>query len=493
MKLSQLLYGTSIEQNNQLPSQDIKDISKDSRTVTEGMLFVALSEDRAQRHQHCKEAIAQGARMILCPVADHSEGFPRALFSQNPRLDYAIIAGNYFGNPSKHCVLVGVTGTNGKTTTTHIIKNMLESSQGEKQRKVGLIGTNEHKIGSKSLPSQRTTPDAYELQQLFSQMRQEGCTHIVMEVSSHALVQHRCGGLVFDVGIFTNLSQDHLDYHQNLEAYAKAKAQLFHQSKVSLFNLDDPVGRDLAQSQSHQGKTVLSYSENKKHSSIHASHLELHTDSIQFHCHHQGESFPVYLPIPGGFSLYNALAALCCAVALDIPLSSATQSLKTLQGVKGRAEIVPTDKDFTVMIDYAHSPNALENILLTARNFTPGRLICVFGCGGNRDKSKRAIMGEIAHDLADLCIVTSDNPRFEEPEEIIQDILQGMWQNKEKKVLPNRKDAIFCALSQGKTGDTILLAGKGHECYQEISGIQYHFDERELVEEYFSLQKKTSK
>lgn len=483
MKLSQLLYGTSLVLEEVPPELEILDISKDSRTLSEGMLFVALSQEPEQRHLHCLEAIQKGAVLILCPKEDKIHSYPSGIYSENPRYDYALLVGNYFGNPSRHCILIGVTGTNGKTTTTHLIKEVLEHSK----KKVGLIGTNENKIAETTLPSIQnpqspsTTPDAYELQQLFHEMLAQGCTHIVMEVSSHALVQHRCGGLEFTVGIFTNLTQDHLDYHGNMDCYQQAKAQLFAQSKLSIFNLDDPVGRDFAQHHKHS----LSYSENKNYATLYSEKLHLHPNSISFHCVHDREQFPVSLAIPGGFSLYNALAALCCAVALDIPLQQATASFSQVQGVKGRAEIVPTDSEFTVMIDYAHSPNALENILLSAKNFTQGRLICLFGCGGNRDKSKRPIMGEIAEDIADIVIVTSDNPRWEEPDEIISDILSGMWQDKERQVIPNRKEAIFYALSQGRSGDVIVLAGKGHECYQEIHGETLHLDEREIVQEFF--------
>lgn len=482
MKLSQLFSSIPLDIPN--PTLNITGISCDSRKVEAGMLFVALEECPAQRQLYIQEAQAKGVRAILTYLED--QGLPQVIVSPDPRRDYALLAANYFGHPADQLVMIGVTGTNGKTTTTHIIKAMLEHCDDGIERKVGLIGTNENKIGQKSLPAQRTTPDAFDLQSLLVQMVEASCTHVVMEVSSHGLVQHRSAGITFQVGIFTNLSQDHLDYHHSMEEYEAAKKKLFLQSKTSVLNLDDPAGRRYLQELQGMKQQYFTYSENKYYANLYAKNIQLSSQSVDFDCIHQQMEIPVSLPIPGGFSLYNALAALTCGLALDLPLEKLCNTFPHIKGVKGRVEVVPTSADFTIIIDYAHTPNALENILLTARNFTKNRLICLFGCGGNRDTSKRKAMGEIAEDLADVVVVTSDNPRFEVPEEIIAQILEGMPQEKEIEIIPNRKEAIFWALSQGKPGDVILLAGKGHECYQEIKGKKIQMDERELVAEFFS-------
>ncbi len=481
MKLSQLFSGIALD--TPIPDLTISNLSCDSRKIEADMLFVALEENPEKRQKHIAEALSKGATCVLTYCQD--QGSSNCLLSSNPRRDYALLSANFFGNSAKKLVMIGVTGTNGKTTTTHIIKAMLEGCDDGFFRKVGLIGTNENKIGSKTVEAQRTTPDAYELQSLLSQMCQEGCTHVVMEVSSHGLVQQRTAGITFDVGVFTNLSQDHLDYHKSMEEYERAKQKLFSQSKMAVINLDDHAGRRYRQALQQKRKPYFTYSENKDSATLYAQNIHLTSQYTAFECLHQQQAFPVSLPIPGGFSLYNALAALTCGLALNIPLNSLTKTFPKIKGVKGRVEVVPTPRDFTVIIDYAHTPNALESILMTARNFTQTRLICLFGCGGNRDRSKRKIMGEIVEDLADIVVVTSDNPRFEQPETIITDILEGMPQKKEIKVITDRKEGIFWALSQGKQGDVILLAGKGHECYQEICGEQFHMDERELVAEFF--------
>lgn len=483
MKLSQLLCELPVDCT--IPDQEIADISCDSRKVTADMLFVALEQNPEKRHRHIQEALAKGATVILTSTEDKTLLLPQCLFSTQPRRDYALLSAQFFENPSQKLLMIGVTGTNGKTTTTHIIKAMLEAYPDNTPRKIGLIGTNENKIADKSLPAQRTTPDAYELQSLLHQMVAESCTHVVMEVSSHGLVQQRTAGICFDVAVFTNLTQDHLDYHMTMEEYEKAKKKLFSQSKIGVINLDDPAGRRYYQELQEKNLPSFTYSENKTDASLFAQNIHLATQFISFDCPCQSDIVPVHLPIPGGFSLYNALAALCCGLSLGLAVDKLAKIFPHIHGVKGRVEVVPCPADFTVIIDYAHTPNALENILLTLRDFTETRLICLFGCGGNRDSGKRSIMGEIAEQLADVVVVTSDNPRYENPDTIIADILDGMPQHKEIKVIPHRKEGIFWALSQGRTGDVILLAGKGHECYQEINGEKFHMDEREIVAEFF--------
>ena len=377
--------------------------------------------------------------------------------------------------------LTAVTGTNGKTTTTSLLKELLERAGGAT---VGLIGTNRNMIGDRELPAHRTTPDSLELQELLRRMADEGCTHVVMEVSSHSLVQRRTAGLTFDVGVFTNLTQDHLDYHHTMEDYRAAKGLLFEQCRQAVLNLDDEAGRWYRE---RVACPVFTYSENKNEAGLTAKNGRLFASHVEFEALTLGQMSRVYLPIPGGFSIYNALAALASGLCLGLELEPMARVMPCVRGVKGRVEVVPVPRAYTVIIDYAHSPNALENILTTARDFTAGRLICVFGCGGDRDKTKRPIMGAVAGELADVAVVTSDNPRTEDPQAIIRDILSGMsGGGAEAHVEPDRRAAIAWALDQGRPGDVIVLAGKGHETYQEIDGVQRHLDEREVVAEYFA-------
>ncbi|MFI3251321.1 MAG: UDP-N-acetylmuramoyl-L-alanyl-D-glutamate--2,6-diaminopimelate ligase [Eubacteriales bacterium] len=474
MTLGKLLANTKIQIDT--PEKEITGLTSDSRKVEKNYLFVALSPDKSERRAHIKESIAKGASAVLCPMSDVDLG-GELLYSVHCRRDYGLIAANWFGEPAKGLCLIGVTGTNGKTTTTHLIKGMLENGWGSR---VGLIGTNEILVGEESYPATHTTPDAYHLQEMLRIMADQGCTYVVMEVSSHGLSQYRTVGLRFAVGIFTNLTQDHLDYHKTMTAYQEAKEKLFLQSTLSVFNLDDPTGRIFAET--HSG---LTYSENKEGATVRAEEVTLLANRVDFVAVVEERKSPVSLPIFGGFNLYNALAAITCAVALGMELSTATTALGSVSGVKGRAELLETSHNCTVMIDYAHTPDALENILTMVRGFTKGRLICVFGCGGNRDKTKRPLMGAIAEDLADIMVVTSDNPRGESPTEIISDICDGLGVNPCKlHIQPDRAKAIYWAIAEGKEGDVVVLAGKGHECYQEIAGQKLPMDEREIVRDY---------
>ena len=344
---------------------------------------------------------------------------------------------------------------------------------------VGLIGTNENRVGQETFPAQRTTPESYEVHRWLRQMVDAGCSHVVMEVSSHALCMDRVAGIPFTVGAFTNLSQDHLDFHKTMEAYRQAKGRLFQQSETAVLNLDDEAGRYYAQRL--EGK-VITYSERREEADLTAENLALYPDRVEFEAVTKEKLAHVCLPIPGSFTIYNALCALGCAQALGLPLEKAAEALTDAPGVKGRMEVVPHSGPGTVIIDYAHTPDALEKVLTTLRGFTPGRLICLFGCGGDRDRGKRLIMGAVCADLADVCVVTSDNPRSERPEAIISDVLRGMVRfDKVKIVEPDRVRAIRLALSLMKEGDTLLLAGKGHETYQEVNGEKKPLDEREIV------------
>ncbi|MGI5962809.1 MAG: UDP-N-acetylmuramoyl-L-alanyl-D-glutamate--2,6-diaminopimelate ligase [Lawsonibacter sp.] len=477
MKLRSLLAGVSLMGETPNLDMEISSISYDTRTLEPGALFVALPGDKTDGHRYITQAMERGAAAVLCQQRPNVPG--PWIEVEDTRLALALVSCNWFGRPGEQMTLVAVTGTNGKTTTTSLIKEMLENTIGAK---VGLIGTNRNMIGQEELPAHRTTPESYELQQLLRQMADRGCTYVVMEASSHALVQHRTAGLTFSVGVFTNLTQDHLDYHRTMEAYRQAKGRLFSQCRQAVLNLDDEAGRWYYHQISCQ---CFTYSENRAKADLTARNIRLFPSHVEFEAVTLGKISRIHLPIPGGFTIYNALAALSAGLCLGLELTEMAVALRCVHGVKGRVEVVPVPRAYTVIIDYAHSPNAMENILMTARDFTAGRLICLFGCGGDRDRTKRPIMGAIAQELADLVIVTSDNPRTEDPNSILQDILAGMDEKAAVHVEPDRRQAIGWALAQGRPGDVIVLAGKGHETYQEIDGIQYPMDEREIVAQWF--------
>lgn len=478
MKLHDLLAGVPLKGKIVDPNLEISSISYDSRTLKPGALFVALPGDKTDGHKYIQTAMEKGAAVVLCQTPPQDPG--PWLTTEDARLALALLSANWFGHPGDEMTLIAVTGTNGKTTTTSLIKEMLENTLGAQ---VGLVGTNRNMVDQAELPAHRTTPESYELQELLRRMADAGCTHVVMEASSHALVQHRTAGLMFNVAVFTNLTQDHLDYHHTMEEYRGAKGILFTQCRRAVLNLDDEAGRWYLE---RVGCPAFTYSENHTQADLTTRNIRLFPSHVEFEAVTLGHISRVHLPIPGGFSIYNALAALSAGMCLGLELADLAAALRCVHGVKGRVEVVPVPRAYTVIIDYAHSPNALENILMTARDFTAGQLICLFGCGGDRDKTKRPIMGAIAQELSDLVVVTSDNPRTELPQDIISDIVAGMEPDEKRvHVEPDRRLAIGWALEQGRPGDVIVLAGKGHETYQEIFGVQYHMDEREIVSDWF--------
>ena len=478
MRLNQLLAGVALTERR-VGDVECSGICYDTRTMEPGCLFVALPGYKTDGHKYIAQALEQGAAAVLCQHPPEGEG--PWLVTPDARAALAAVSANWFGHPARDLTLLAVTGTNGKTTTTYLLKAMLEGVLGAR---VGLIGTNQNMVGEEVLPAHRTTPESYEVQQLLREMADAGCTHVVMEASSHALVLHRLDGLRFQAGIFTNLTQDHLDFHGTMEAYRDAKGLLFRQSDVAVLNLDDGAGRYFAQTVS---VPRLTYSERRDEADLTAKNLRLFPDRVEFEAVARGEIARVRLPIPGGFTVYNALGVLSCGLALGLPLADCAAALAKAPGVKGRVEVVPVPADFAVIIDYAHTPDALENILTTVRDFTAGRVICLFGCGGDRDRTKRPRMGAIAGSLSDVAVVTSDNPRTEEPEAIIRDILPGLEGTAAEVVVePDRRAAIRRALSLAKTGDTVVLAGKGHETYQEVGTRVLHLDEREEVAAYFA-------
>ena len=478
MRLNQLLAGVALTERR-AGDVECSGICYDTRTMEPGCLFVALPGYKTDGHKYIAQALEQGAAAVLCQHPPEGEG--PWLVTPDARAALAAVSANWFGHPARDLTLLAVTGTNGKTTTTYLLKAMLEGVLGAR---VGLIGTNQNMVGEEVLPAHRTTPESWEVQQLLREMADAGCTHVVMEASSHALVLHRLDGLRFRAGIFTNLTQDHLDFHGTMEAYRDAKGLLFRQSDTAVLNLDDEAGRYFA-------RTVavprLTYSERRDEADLTAKNLRLFPDRVEFEAVAEGAISRVRLPIPGGFTVYNALGVLTCGLALGLPLADCADALAKAPGVKGRIEVVPVPADFAVIIDYAHTPDALENILTTVRDFTAGRVICLFGCGGDRDRTKRPQMGAIAGSLADVAVVTSDNPRTEEPEAIIRDILPGLEGTAAEVVVePDRRAAIRRALSLAKPGDTVVLAGKGHETYQEVGTRVLHLDEREEVAAYFA-------
>ena len=481
MRLEKILNGVEVLEKT-AQDREIGALRYDSRQVQSGDVFVAITGYETDGHKFIAKAIEQGAAVIVCeyiPEGGISVPYIRVASS---RRALAQMAANYFDHPSDEMTMIGITGTNGKTTTTYLIKTILE----QQGYKVGLIGTNQNMIGSEVLPTERTTPESFELQKLFREMKDAGCTHVLMEVSSHSLVLDRVYGITFAVGAFTNLTQDHLDFHKTMENYRAAKALLFHQSKNGVMNIDDAHGRVILE---EHACPFLTYGEIEQ-ADLYATDIHLHADSISFTCVSEEGRIPVTLGIPGQFTVYNALCALACAKAAGVSVKEAANALHTAHGVKGRVEVVPTNTDYTVLIDYAHSPDGVENVLRAARGFTKGRLIGLFGCGGDRDRTKRPKMGAIAAKLSDLCIVTSDNPRTEKPEAIIEDILEGMKDTETPyEVIVNRPEAIWHALDIAQAGDTIVLMGKGHETYQEINHVKHHLDEREVVADYFKNKK----
>ena len=477
MKLKELLKDIEVLNISADLQTQITGVAYDSRKVTPGSLFVAISGFATDGNKYIPMAMEKGAAAVV--TAKIPEGDVPYVQVASDRLALALIGRNYFGDPASSMKLIGVTGTNGKTSSTLLLKHVLEQVLGAK---VGLMGTMENMIGDQRIPTERTTPESFEVQALLAQMRDAGCTHAVMEVSSHAISLDRVGGMIYDVAAFTNLTEDHLDFHKTMEAYCDAKAELFNRCRKGVANADDSWFDRMC----GNAKCDLLTTSVKGNAGLYAQDLELLSDGIRFTAVHGAEQVEVRLPIPGKFTVYNALTVLGMALQLDISLTDAANALKTAKGVKGRVEVVPTPgKDYTILIDYAHTPDGLENVLSSVKGFCKGRTIAVFDCGGDRDPIKRPIMGKIGTDIADIAIITSDNPRTEEPAAIIADIVKGIDSGKNNyEVIENRIKAIHHAMDIGQKNDIIILAGKGHETYQEICGVKHHLDEREVVAAY---------
>ena len=478
MKLYELLQGIEVLELHADLQQEVNAVISDSRKVTPGSLFVAVSGFASDGNRFIPMAMEKGAVVVVTAKKPDMD-VPYVLVASD-RLALALLGTNFFGRPAESMTMIGVTGTNGKTSTTWLLKQVLKQVKGAK---VGLVGTMENHIGDLILPTERTTPESIELQELFAQMRDAGCSYAVMEVSSHALELDRVGGITFDVAAFTNLTEDHLDFHKTMEAYCDAKAILFRRCRRAVVNGDDPwTDRILAGCTAPVITATV-----EADGSLRAEDVVLRADGVSFTAVFGDERVPVQVGIPGKFTVRNVLGVLGIALQLDISLQDAAAALAKVEGVKGRVEVVPTPgKDYTILIDYAHTPDGLENVLSSVKDFCQGRLIAVFGCGGDRDPIKRPIMGKIGVDIADLAIITSDNPRTEAPAAIIRDIVAGVGDAKNYEVVENRPNAIKYAMDIAKKDDIIVLAGKGHETYQEIMGVKHHLDEREIVAEYLA-------
>ena len=473
MKLQKLLENIGVLETNLDMETEITDVVYDSRKVTPGSLFVAVTGFATDGNLYIPMALEKGAVAVV--TARKPEGnIPYALV-ESDRVALARLGANFYDHPADSMKLIGITGTNGKTSSTLLLKHVLETVLGAK---VGLMGTMENLIGNEVVATERTTPESFDLQGLLARMRDGGCQYVIMEVSSHALQLERVAGLRYHVAAFTNLTEDHLDFHGSMENYCDAKALLFDRCDHAVANGDDPWFSRMCGKASCKVLTTSG----KTQADLYARDTKLLSDGIAFTAVHGQEQVDVTLPIPGKFTVYNALTVLGCSLEMGISLQDAANALKTAKGVKGRVEVVPTGKPFTVLIDYAHTPDGLENVLSSVKGFCNGRLIAVFGCGGDRDPIKRPIMGRIATEIADYTVVTSDNPRTENPAKIIEDIAKGIDPEKNNyEIVENRVEAIHRAMDIAEKDDIIVLAGKGHETYQEINHVKHHLDEREVV------------
>lgn len=463
---------------------EVKRLQYNSRNVENGDVFCCIVGTFADGHAFALQAVEAGAVALV--VERRLDINVPQLVVPNTRIAMAEMAAFFYGYPARGMKIVGVTGTNGKTSTTYMIKAIAE----QMGHKVGLIGTIRNLIGDQIIDTERTTPESVDLQRIMRQMKDEGVELVVMEVSSHSLDQRRVHGINFDVAAFTNLTQDHLDYHHTFENYLAAKKKLFDQAKMGIINADDPNSAEMMKGLSIPFVTFGI----REQADISAGEIDITTKGVQFDLHmrtSQG-SFRVYIPIPGLFTVFNALAAASVALLLGYSTGAIKDGLEYMTGVSGRLEPLDTQgNDFTVILDYAHTPDALENVLKAVRGFAGGRITTLFGCGGDRDQAKRPIMGEVAGRFSDFLIVTSDNPRGEEPLAIIGEIMDGVQKSGcPHVVIPDRREAIRYALEHAAKQDVIILAGKGHENYQEIGGGKLHFDEKEIVAELLSEMKR---
>ena len=463
-------------------AREVTDIVYDSRKVTAGCMFVCIPGAKADGHIYAKDAVAAGASALLVEreVELPAGADVTVVRVEDTHYAMAFVSAAYFGYPAEQMKIIGITGTKGKTTTTYLVKSILEQAG----RKVGLIGTIETIIGEEHIPAQNTTPQSYLVQKYFRQMADAGCDTVVMEVSSQGLMLHRTQGFVFDFGIFTNLEPDHIgeNEHKDFDDYLHCKSLLFKQCRVGIVNRDDAHWEEVTKDCTCQLETYGIDTPADLRAEDITFLNEGGTLGMAFTARGLME-LPVKTASPGKFSVYNALTAIAICRHFGVQEENIKRALAAAK-VKGRTEMVKVSDDFTLMIDYAHNAMALKSLLETLRAYKPHRLVCLFGCGGNRAKSRRYEMGEVSGRMADLTIITSDNPRTEEPQAIIEDIKTGIGKTEGKYVeICDRKEAIAYAIDHGEPGDIIVLAGKGHEDYQEINGVKYPMDERVLIQE----------
>lgn len=468
MKLSALLENRASVSEN-LRDTEISMITDDNRKIVKDCLFVCVRGEKFDGHTVAEKALEQGASAVVCE-RDLGLG-ERQILTDDSRALYGALCSAWFGHPERKMKFIGVTGTNGKTTTTSVIKHILTANG----HKVGLIGTIQNEIGEEVIHTNNTTPLTFELMQLYDQMYQKGCDTVVMEVSSFGLVQKRIGLTHFDIAVFTNLTQDHLDYHKTMENYYQAKRMLFDICDKAIINTDDDYGKRLYQEISCEKYSYGSTGD------FAYQPITVKANGTEFTLNQK----KISMLMTGYFNIANASASYAVCRLFGLTDEQILPALQNCTGVRGRCEVIPTGKNFSVICDYAHTPDAIENILENVKLYTENKLICLFGCGGNRDKTKRPLMAQSASKFADKLIVTSDNPRDEDPEAIIKDILEGLKDTSVPyEVVTDRRDAIAHALKTAEAGDVIVLAGKGHEDYQIFANNYHtHFDEREVVAE----------
>jgi len=478
MKLKELVESLEVVEIQGELEKEIRGVTYDSRKALPGYLFVCIDGFTTDGHKYAQQAVDNGACALIvqknvCVIGDDIT----IVKVRDSRKALALVSACWFGNPSRSMTLIGVTGTKGKTTTTYMIRSILEAAG----RTVGLIGTVANCIGREKIPARRTTPESYDLQEMFEKMREKGADTVVLEVSSQGLKLHRVTGCEFDIGIFTNFSKDHIGgfEHPDMEDYFKSKLILFKMCKKGIVNVDAAYS-DRVLEEANCEITTFGI---EKPADVRAENITTHSDSVEFDAVTPWFRERIKVSVPGFFSVYNALGSIAACGLLAVPVEAIREGLLKVQ-VPGRAEVVPTPgKDYTVMIDYAHTPDSLENILSTVKEFARGRLISVFGCGGDRDRTKRPLMGEISGRIADFTIITSDNPRTEEPMQIIRDIEEGIKRTDGKyTIIEDRTEAIRYAMKNAESGDIIVLSGKGHETYQIFKDKTIHYDEREIVE-----------
>ena len=480
MRLNKLLERLEYQVVQGSDDTEVTTLINDSRKVEKGSVFVCISGAVSDGHRFVPDVTAKGAAAVVVEKGVEVPEDVTVIRVSDTRYALALMSAAYFGYPAEKLKVIGITGTKGKTTTTYMIKSILDSVG----YKVGLIGTIEAVIGEKKIPAANTTPESYTIQEYFAQMVEEGCDCVVMEVSSQGLMLHRTAGIPFEIGIFTNLGKDHIgpNEHKDFEDYKRCKGLLFKQCKVGIANIDDKYFQDVFQGATCRIET-FGFS---KDADLRAENVQLVSRpgylGVAYHVAGLMD-FDVEIDIPGTFSVYNSLTAISVCRHFNVPVDKIKEALKKAK-VKGRIEMIKVSDEFTLMIDYAHNAMSLESLLTTLKEYHPKRLVCLFGCGGNRSKDRRYEMGEVSGRLADLTIITSDNPRFEEPQAIIDDIKTGIGRTNGRYVeICDRKEAIKYAIANGQPGDVIVLAGKGHEDYQEIRGVKHPMDERILIAE----------